>query len=224
MRYLCSFLSFLVLSFISYNMGYAQQNGAEWIWTVKPAVPDTSGFAGAFAGRLEGGTLVLGGANFPDGKLPEEGGQKRWTDKVFFLADTAGRWSECGHLPIPLGYGASASFNDAVYLAGGSNAEGHQDGVYRITLDRSQNLQIDTLPSLPMPIANTSGVLLGTDWYIVAGLRSPDALVAENTCFRMDLTKPEEGWQSCDPLPGEGPAPGDLPLGRAHPEQCGLVR
>lgn len=203
MRYVFFFLQLFVMAGISLNTGCVQHNKREWKWTVMPSVPDESGFAGSFAGQMNGGFILLGGANFPDGKLPWEGGVKHWTDHIFFLENNGKEWRECGRLPVRLGYGASANLDNNLYLAGGSNESGHQDKVYKVMMD-SDSLHIMALPSLPTPLANMSGILIGTTWYIVGGLVKPDALQAENVCFSLDLAHPEYGWKSCTPVPGEG--------------------
>lgn len=192
-----------VITMVSCNVGDAQHHRNDWKWSMMLPVPDTLGFAGSFAGKLDDGIILLGGANFPDGKLPWEGGKKHWTDKIFFLEDNSREWLEPGRLPIRLGYGASASLENAFYVGGGSNETGHQDKVYRITLE-NDSLQIVELQPLPMPLANMSGIRVGTSWYIVGGTTKPDAVQAENVCFRMDLKQPEGGWEVCPPLPGDG--------------------
>lgn len=204
MRYVFFFLlQLFFMTMLFYNLGHAQHRKNEWSWSTMPSVPDTSGFAGAFAGKIDAGILLLGGANFPNGKLPWEGGIKQWTDKVFLLRSEGSQWRECGELPVRLGYGASASINNSMFLAGGSNESGHHDKVYRITIN-SDSLQIGLLPSLPMTLANMSGILVGRTWYIVGGLAKPDTTQTENICFSLDLDHPEYGWKICPPLPGEG--------------------
>lgn len=203
MRYVAFFLHLLVSTITICHMGYAQDNKRAWNWSMMPPVPDAFGFAGAFAGKLAGGFILAGGANFPDGRLPWDGGTKRWTDKVFFLENNGTAWLQPGRLPVPLGYGASASWDDALYVAGGSNEKGHHDKTYKITVDAGA-LHITALPPLPMPLANMSGILVGSWWYIVGGLATPDAPAAENVCYRMDLAHAGRGWEVCAPLPGEG--------------------
>ncbi|MGO1597401.1 MAG: galactose oxidase [Sphingobacterium sp.] len=204
MRYVFFFLLRLVATtMLFYNLGHAQHTKSEWNWSTMPAVPDASGFAGAFAGKIDAGILLVGGANFPNGNLPWDGGVKQWTDKIFFLKNDGSQWREYGELPARLGYGASASINNSLLLAGGSNELGHHDKVYRITMD-SDSLQIGLLPSLPMTLANMSGILVGRTWYIVGGLATPDTPQTENVCFSLDVDRPEYGWKICPPLPAEG--------------------
>jgi N-acetylneuraminic acid mutarotase len=51
-----------------------------------PALPDTEGMAGMFAGKSNGKLFCMGGANFPD-KKPWEGGKKVWYDEIFMFVD-----------------------------------------------------------------------------------------------------------------------------------------
>ena len=92
-----------------------------------PEVPDRHGFAGAFAGISNGHLLAGGGANFPDGVMPWDGGKKVWHDRVFALdlrARDAG-WREVGKLPAPNGYGVSLTVPEGVLIIGGGNATRH---------------------------------------------------------------------------------------------------
>jgi hypothetical protein len=50
----------------------------EIVKTELAALPDAHGFAGCFAGLSGGRLLVAGGANFPDGVMPWDGGKKTW--------------------------------------------------------------------------------------------------------------------------------------------------
>src|SRR3954468_24475207 len=85
---------------------------------------------GPCRGGNRGALLVGAGANFPD-RPPWEGGTKTWTDRVFVLADPAGRWVELeGKLPRPLGYGVSATTEAGVVCAGGSDARRHYADVF----------------------------------------------------------------------------------------------
>src|SRR5688572_19133828 len=84
-----------------------------------PALPDSIGFAGAFAGTSNGALIIAGGANFPN-RPPWEGGQKVWHDRIFVLPKRDGRWMELPErLPHPLGYGVSVSTGPLVFNIGG---------------------------------------------------------------------------------------------------------
>jgi N-acetylneuraminate epimerase len=84
-----------------------------------PAVPDRHGFAGAFAGVHNGHLLAGGGANFPEGVMPWNGGKKVWHDRVFALAPAKGAaWREIGRLPRSNAYGVSLTIPEGVLIVG----------------------------------------------------------------------------------------------------------
>ncbi|KGE13942.1 kelch repeat type 1-containing protein [Sphingobacterium deserti] len=184
----------------SCNTQYAPGN---WSWEELPAVPDDIGFAGAFAGTVDGGLVVAGGANFPDGKLPAAGGVKQWTDRVFRWEEQKQRWTVLGRLPMALGYGASASFDGKLYIAGGSHGGGHTDKVYCLRFSNT-GVTSEELPQLPQTLANTGSVLVGAVWYVLGGIGTADAQYASNGCYALDLLQPNKGWQVCPPVPGKG--------------------
>ena len=102
-----------------------------------PDVPDPHGFAGAFAGISSGHLLAGGGANFPDGVMPWNGGKKVWHDRVFALdlRDRDAAWREIGRLPAPNGYGVSLTVPEGVLLIGGGDAARNFREVWMMTLD-----------------------------------------------------------------------------------------
>ena len=59
-----------------------------------PSIPDAHGFAGAFAGLHNGYLLAAGGANFPDGLMPWNGGKKVWHDRVMAPTLPAVPWRD----------------------------------------------------------------------------------------------------------------------------------
>src|SRR3546814_11768753 len=61
-----------------------------------------------------GSLIVAGGANFPEGTRPWSGGVKQWSDQVFALEGGSNRWTRVGHLPRPMGYGASVAWRDSI--------------------------------------------------------------------------------------------------------------
>src|SRR6186997_1541286 len=89
-----------------------------------PPVPDAIGYAGAFAGVIGEQLLAGGGANFPDGVMPWNGGKKVWHDTLYLLDLSAPQtgWKIIGHLPKPNGYGISLTTAEGVVLIGGGDA------------------------------------------------------------------------------------------------------
>jgi N-acetylneuraminic acid mutarotase len=92
-----------------------------------------------------------------------------------------------------------------VIIAGGSDATQHYSDVLML---RYKNGKIETekLPSLPEPIANACGIVIGSKLYIAGGIRSPAATQAEKNFWVLDLAQPatQRVWSSPGAWPGEG--------------------
>lgn len=193
----------LLLLMISPTPLLSQDAQIKLNWTKLSPIPDEIGFAGAYIATIEDYLVMMGGANFPDGKAPWEGGKKIWTDRVFMLKEKHGKWIEAGTLPEPMGYGAVASYRNAIYVAGGSNEVGHLSKVYKMVLNNDR-LRAEELPDLPHTIANCASVQVGQYWYILGGIEFADSKSALNICWRMDLDNTQKGWEVCPSIPGEG--------------------
>jgi N-acetylneuraminic acid mutarotase len=166
-----------------------------------PALPDREGVAGAFAGVAGDELLVAGGANFP-GKKPWEGGKKIWHDTVFALARPEGPWKVVGQLPHPLAYGISVSTKAGVICIGGSDAEKHHAEVFLLTLSRDR-VEVKNFPSLPVPLANGAGALVGDTIYIFGGSERPGEQSALNRLFAFDLKAAQPEWHELAACPGK---------------------
>jgi N-acetylneuraminic acid mutarotase len=171
-------------------------------WKRLPSLPDKEGFAGPFAGVSNGALLVAGGANFPD-KKPWEGGKKVWYDTVFVLDKPDGDWKVAGKLARPLGYGVSVTHRDGVVCVGGGDAERHYDDAFRLEW-RAGRLVTTRLPSLPKPVANACGALVGDTLYVAGGQEKPDAKDASKTVWKIDLAAAEPEWKEIDACLGGG--------------------
>lgn len=137
-------------------------------WNELPSIPDKEGFAGMFAGVSDGHLICMGGANFPD-QMPWEGGQKVWYDNIFVLSKNDSSWKIANKkLPRPLAYGVSVTYRNKIILVGGNNAKGYYSDVYSIEYNKGE-IQIETLPALPHPVANMTGALVGSTIFIAGG-------------------------------------------------------
>lgn len=170
-------------------------------WTQFPQVPDPVGFAGAFGGISHRNLLTAGGANFPEGTRPWSGGVKQWNDKVWALDLGTNIWKEVGRLPHPLGYGLSLTWNEKVLIIGGADQHGHYDDVISLEYVDGK-LSIDSLPSLPLPLANMSGAIIEDVVYLAGGLQSPASEHAERIFCSLDLRRTAAAWQLLDTWPG----------------------
>jgi len=169
-------------------------------WRQLPPIPDAKGFAGAFAGVSDNALIVAGGANFP-GKMPWEGGQKVWHDSVFVLPAPGGNWLTGFKLPQPIGYGVSVTTSNGLLCVGGSNAHGHSRDVFLLQW-RNGRLETKSFPSLPRPMANGCGALVGQTLYVAGGLETPDATNTLKTFWALDLNSSELKWRELGQWPG----------------------
>jgi N-acetylneuraminate epimerase len=167
-------------------------------WSRLPSLPDKEGFAGCFAGVSNGVLLCAGGANFPD-KKPWDGGTKVWYDTVYALDRPAGQWKVAGKLPRPLGYGVFATYQNRLICVGGSDAERHHADTFALEW-KDGKLATTKLPSLPKPIANASGALVGNVLYVIGGQEKPTS-EALKSAYQIDLSSKEPSWKELVPLP-----------------------
>ena len=171
-------------------------------WKRLPPLPDKEGFAGPFAGVSGGALLVAGGANFPD-KKPWQGGKKVWYDSVFVLGKPDGEWKVAGKLPRPLGYGVSVTHRNGVVCVGGSDVDRHYADAFRLEW-KAGKLVTTRLPSLPRPIANACGALVGDTLYVAGGLEKPDSTDTVKKVWTIDLAAADPKWTEIDACPGSG--------------------
>ncbi|RYF97197.1 MAG: galactose oxidase [Chitinophagaceae bacterium] len=172
-------------------------------WDQLPVIPDSTGFAGSFAGVSNGSLLVAGGSNFPANSRPWSGGTKTWYDKIFVLGDPKGGWKEVGRLPRPMGYGISLSWKDGVIILGGADKDKHYAESYFIRYV-NDSIIMEDLPSLPSPNANACGVIIDDIIYVAGGLASPSSKETLNAFWSLDLSKPalHRAWHKLVTWPG----------------------
>ena len=163
-------------------------------WKSLPAIPDERGFAGPFAGAIEGNLIVTGGANFPEAP-PWEGGKKVWHDGIFILKKNAKQWivSEI-KLPKVTAYGLSFSIpsRDSIVMVGGSDSNNEPtNSAFELKLENGKPHFL-TLPNLPIPLAEASGAALETTVYVFSG-RSVKGIVKQ--AFRIELNTTVPAWE-----------------------------
>ena len=170
-----------------------------------PALPDAHGFAGCFAGVSGNHLLVVGGANFPDGVMPWDGGKKVWHATVFALdlAAPAVGWTKLGALPQAVGYGVSIQTSEGLLLIGGGDATAHSAAT-RLLKWAATGPVVSDWARLPVALANSCGASCGQRVHLVGGTTGPDAVLASKRHFILDLAQREQGWVEAAPLPGDG--------------------
>ncbi|WP_018626565.1 hypothetical protein [Niabella aurantiaca] len=179
----------------------AQQTAPFAHWDTLNKIPDPTGFAGSFAGVSNHALIVAGGANFPGKGAPWLGSKKVWYDAIYVLKEPGGKWERMGRLPKPLGYGVSVSTKEELIIIGGSNESAHFAEVYTLKYEQG-TIRTGTLPSLPVPLANSCGVLAGNCIYVLGGLTGPNDPETKNIFLCLDLKDLQKGWVELPPLPG----------------------
>ncbi len=162
-------------------------------------IPDKEGFAGMYAGVSKGKVFCMGGANFPE-KRPWEGGAKVWYDDIYMMNENHDWVKTAQHMPIKLAYGVSISYKNQLLLIGGYNESGYQKTFYSCIWNGT-SCQFTELKSLPIPLANMAGSLVG-DLIIVAGGTSSSTGEPLSVVFGFDLKHPQNGWFNLPAWPG----------------------
>lgn len=193
---------FLILVIFLSRQGLSAQENNLTIGELPP-LPDKEGFAGMFVGTSNDALLVMGGANFPEGR-PWEGGKKRWYDNIYIFTEEENAWKLSGQkLPHPLAYGVSVNYQGKIILIGGSDAEKHFNDVFSVFYENG-TVKIDqSLPDLPIPLANMSGTIVNNTIYVAGGISSPDGKPIHKF-YALDLSLPEaeRDWEELPPWPG----------------------
>jgi N-acetylneuraminic acid mutarotase len=169
-------------------------------WAQLPSMPDKEGLAGSFAGVSNNALLVAGGSNFP-GRKPWEGGTKVWYDTVYVLESPFSEWKVAGHLQRPIGYGVSVSHNNGVVCVGGSDRDRHYADAFRMEWSDGK-LRIAPLPSLPSPIANCCGAMVGEILYVAGGIETPETIATSSGAWNFDFGAASPGWTKLKTWPG----------------------
>ncbi len=178
-------------------------------WEVAATIPAVEGqakalgVAGPVAGFHNGVVIVAGGANFP-GKMPWEGGAKKYYDEVFvynivhnqlLLLKTTFKLRE------PVAYAASVSTTFGIVYAGGENKNGMCNGVVLLQWDPVlQTVILKELPSLPFGVTNASISTYKDGLYLAGGETSNGV---SNQFYFLQLGDTTSGWKElpCVPIP-----------------------
>ena len=168
-------------------------------WEKWPAIPDEHGFASPFAGVSSGTLVVAGGANFPN-SYPWDGGSKVWHDRIFLLPEGSKEWTVSSlKLPRALAYGVSVSLpdqNNSIFMLGGS--DGQNKPVADVTMltlklvDARPEVLLQPLPSLPVALAESSGLAMDDKIYLFSG-RATGGTVRK--AFRLDFGRSPLKWE-----------------------------
>ncbi len=171
-----------------------------------PDLPDPLGRAGMMAAVLHdsaGGEVIIaaGGTNFPDKKL-WEGGQRKYHQDVFKLAQTRGSWAwtKIGDLHTGL---VGAAFCptpklDGLIIAGGAAADGHRTEVWVVRLDGSVTR---FAPNMPEPRAYAGFTSSNHNLILIGGITGPNDTTAIPTLTSLNLDEPSRTWRTSEADP-----------------------
>jgi solute:Na+ symporter, SSS family len=195
------FLYFLI--FLGISLSAQNNERIQFHWDSIASLENTRGINGAFTGIHNNVFIIAGGANFADAPV-WEGGKKTWYDNIEVLKNSATGyiWVENikKKLPRPLAYGASVTTSDGVLCIGGNNLNGTYSDVFLIKWnDKTQNIEIEEKPSLPIPLANFQATSIGDEVFVVGGQEHEGGL-AKKTFFSFK----NGTWTKLPDLPGQG--------------------
>ena len=203
-------LLFLVTSLVFALTGFAQKvSSPKMNWNVVTQLPEAGeysnlGFAGSFAGISNDVMLLAGGANFPNG-MPWDGGEKYWSDQIFVLEriDSEYRWNKKTFtLPHSLAYGFSLSVPEGVLCIGGRDAKQSYSDVFLMKWDtENQNVVIQNLPSLPIPLAHISAANIEGMIYVAGGELNGEATNNFLSLNLSNIGSNDRKWKNLPPLP-----------------------
>ncbi len=203
------FILLLSVGPLRYLSGQASGPDLRFDWRELPAMPPPPGadrqpgVAGAFIGVHNDALIIAGGANFPDGPA-WEGGTKVFHADIYILMKTGKdryEWSTAGPYALgrKIGYGLSVPTEDGLVCIGGEDGTGTYAEVFRLSWDRQrQVLRTDTLPSIPVPLANLAGARLGRHIYVAGSTENDHG----KYFWRLDPSGPSATWEALPPWPG----------------------
>ena len=171
-------------------------------WEELPSVPVKKGNAGMYAGVSNGALLSMGGADLENG-LPWYQTESKSYDHVFILPEGSKTWQPVADkLPRPMAFGISISYNDQIVLVGGRDGQNYYRDVYTVRQNKGK-LQVDTLPSLPFPLAGMAGALVGDQLVIAGGTTGPGNLPTKSfLALNLNGKGKQMAWTVLEPWPG----------------------
>jgi N-acetylneuraminate epimerase len=157
------------------------------------------GVSASYAAICHDKLLVAGGCNFPN-KLGFEGGVKVYYDDIVMMDTTIlDKWTHVGKLPKPAAYGVSIrlSSNETLWIGGNTGNESLKN-VYRVSLQRSGEPKLDSLPFLPATMDNFAGCAIENSVFVGGGNVNDKP---SNDFYSLDI-KNDSIWKKLPPFPG----------------------
>ena len=175
----------LLAAMVSCSSGPGVEKGdltqtEDLVWTaatLPPSPSDTAGnlgLAGVYSGMIGDRLVVAGGANFPKG-LPSQGGPKVWYSDVYTFDRQSGWNCWPGVLGKESAYGVTVPYDGGLLLIGGCRAEECLSEIRLLRLDPEGRPSVEDWGSLPMPLSNMAGGLIGSKVYLAGGISAMDS-------------------------------------------------
>ncbi|MBN2093137.1 sodium/solute symporter [candidate division KSB1 bacterium] len=147
---------------------------------------------GAFIGDLNGTIIIAGGSSAGYHELVS--GQVNLSDTLFYLRPDTNVWEKI-RLKTPIAFGTTISIPQGLVLAGGMTPFGTTSQVIKLSFE-SQQIKIDSLPELPVPLMGAGGCQLGDSLYIAGGVTSLNRTAKNRQLYVINWKKPGSGWIS----------------------------
>lgn len=160
------------------------------------------GVAGAFAGTIGDRLYVMCGTCFPN-YTKSDYGEKFYSNEILEYDMGQKRWNQISEtFPNARSYGVSLTVPEGILCIGGN------DGLKvfsDVTLVRQNGAELDfqAYPSLPQPLTNMGGALIGRKVYIVGGQNALSEYESLNSVYYLDLDKITNGWKKIADIPGK---------------------
>jgi len=206
-------LLFLIGCFFNLPSKGNEKNGMSYEsihWSVYSELPFSGdkikqpGLSGTFAGLINNRIVIAGGANYSDA-LSRKGGKIKYYSDVYLLsADDPKDWTVLPEaLPANIAFGVSITLPDGLLIIGGSNEEGCRKDVILLTIQGVSNeIKIIEWPSLPVPLTNMTGTIVGNNIYIAGGQEEMTNPRSASHFFVIDSKNKNAGWKSLGSWPG----------------------
>jgi N-acetylneuraminate epimerase len=198
-----TFIALIFHTFLSCQEMNKTTTNLKIIWQRIPADGLTGnlqkGVSAAYAAISHDKLLVAGGCNFPD-KLGFEGGVKVYYDDIVMMDTTIlDKWTHVGKLPKPAAYGVSIrlSSNETLWIGGNTGNESLKN-VYSVSLQRSGEPKLDSLPFLPATMDNFAGCAIENSIFVGGGNVNDKP---SNDFYSIDI-KNDSIWKKLPPFPG----------------------
>lgn len=159
------------------------------------------GVAGAFAGTIGDRLYVMCGTCFPE-YTPSDYGKKFYSDEILEYEMSAERWNRLeATFPNARSYGVSLNVPEGILCVGGNDGSQVYADVTLVSKNET-GLDFREYPSLPQPLTNMGGALIGRKVYIVGGQSALTEYEALCSVYCLDLEKVSEGWKRVADIPG----------------------